>query len=91
MFMDDESEYIRLKRSDTVLGWLAIGVVAALVLMFAGMANVASASSPFAYQKSHAANARNITMNLGQIFLPSKDSGHKAGLNQIRIMIKADA
>lgn len=91
MFMDDENEYIRLKRSDTVLGWVAIGAVAALVLMFAGMANVASAASPFAHHKSQAAEARNITMNLGQIFLPPRDSAHKTGIQHIKLVIKADA
>jgi hypothetical protein len=91
MFMDDENEYIRLKRADTVLGWLAIGVVAALVLMFAGMANVATAASPFAHQKSEAVQSRNITMNLGKIFLPPKETAPKSGIQHIKIMIKANA
>lgn len=44
MFLDDELEYHRLKRTDSIMGWLAILFVAALVFMFAGMMNSASAS-----------------------------------------------
>lgn len=44
MFLDDEIEYIRLKRSDSIMGWLAISFVAALVFMFAGLVNSASAT-----------------------------------------------
>ena len=44
MFLDDEIEYIRLKRSDSVMGWVAISFVAALVFMFAGLMNSASAT-----------------------------------------------
>jgi hypothetical protein len=45
MFLEDELEYVRLKRADNVMGWLAILFVAALVFMFAGLMNSASASA----------------------------------------------
>ncbi len=44
MFLEDELEYVRLKRSDNIMGWLAIIFVAALVFMFAGIMNSASAT-----------------------------------------------
>lgn len=44
MFLEDELEYVRLKRADNIMGWLAILFVAALVFMFAGLMNSASAS-----------------------------------------------
>lgn len=50
MFLEDELEYVRLKRNDNVMGWLAIIFVAALVFMFAGIMNSASATgSPSAH------------------------------------------
>ena len=49
MFLEDELEYHRLKRSDNIMGWLAILFVAALVFMFAGMMNSASASGKAAH------------------------------------------
>jgi hypothetical protein len=45
MFLEDELEYVRLKRADNIMGWLAILFVAALVFMFAGLMNSASASA----------------------------------------------
>jgi hypothetical protein len=51
MFLEDELEYVRLKRSDNIMGWLAIMFVAALVFMFAGVMNSASATgSPSAHR-----------------------------------------
>lgn len=44
MFLEDELEYVRLKRNDNIMGWLAIVFVAALVFMFAGIMNSASAT-----------------------------------------------
>lgn len=44
MFLEDELELNRLRRADSFMGWLAILFVAALVFMFAGMMNSASAS-----------------------------------------------
>jgi hypothetical protein len=44
MFLEDELEYVRLKRADNIMGWLAIIFVAALVFMFAGLMNTASAT-----------------------------------------------
>lgn len=56
MFLEDELEYVRLKRSDNIMGWLAIVFVAALVFMFAGIMNSASATgSPAAH--AHRAEA----------------------------------
>jgi len=51
MFLEDELEYVRLKRHDNIMGWLAIIFVAALVFMFAGVMNSASATgSPSAHR-----------------------------------------
>ncbi|SOC85034.1 hypothetical protein SAMN05421890_3525 [Ensifer adhaerens] len=44
MFLEDELEYVRLKRNDNIMGWLAIVFVAVLVCMFAGLMNSASAT-----------------------------------------------
>jgi Ni/Fe-hydrogenase subunit HybB-like protein len=55
MFLEDELEYVRLKRADNIMGWLAIIFVAALVFMFAGLMNTASATG--AASAPHASHA----------------------------------
>jgi hypothetical protein len=84
MFLDDEEAYARLRRSETVMGWLAITAVAALVFMFAGFINAASATTP---------SANNSTLgllvpkaaNMSSRIIPSP-AGPPSGTN-IRILI----
>ncbi|MCD2173686.1 hypothetical protein [Rhizobium sp. C4] len=57
MFLEDELEYTRLKRNDNIMGWLAIVFVAALVFMFAGIMNSASATGSSPASIHHAAPA----------------------------------
>ncbi|MET3612014.1 hypothetical protein ABID16_000319 [Rhizobium aquaticum] len=58
MFLEDELEYVRLKRNDNIMGWLAIVFVAALVFMFAGIMNSASATG------SHSGPAHRAEMSV---------------------------
>ncbi len=67
MFLEDELEYVRLKRNDNIMGWLAIVFVAALVFMFAGLMNSASATGA---SPAHIAEARQ-NAGVGSLFLPS--------------------
>ncbi|HWU64718.1 MAG TPA: hypothetical protein VN112_22070 [Ensifer sp.] len=54
MFLEDELEYTRLKRNENIMGWLAIVFVAALVFMFAGIMNSASATDTSSLSARHA-------------------------------------
>lgn len=54
MFLEDELEYVRLKRTDNIMGWIAIAFVAVLVFMFAGLMNTASASDNSPLRSPHA-------------------------------------
>lgn len=88
MFLEDELEYVRLKRADNIMGWLAILFVAALVFMFAGLMNSASASgaarpAPAPLVQSVEIDGNPAILNLNSLFDTSRLQPSRSGISEV--------
>lgn len=88
MFLEDELEYVRLKRHDNIMGWLAIVFVAALVFMFAGVMNSASATGSSSPPPIGLVRPNGV--NMGSLLLPSTEPGYFVEAPRLHTDVKVD-
>lgn len=90
MFLENQYGESRLKHLDDILGWVAIAFVAALVLLFAGLSNHASAAGSKPRPEIHAGLVRPNGVNMGSLLLPSTETGYYVEAPRLKTDVKVD-